>query len=337
MKIREKILKIIYIFITVIMIISISIPVFAEDEFWSYSKAPKEQQDEYNEKLKNYLESIKVHYQSQGGENSEAYKNAKSSFSNTLSKQMQEKYGPNTNVEEKRQDQGVNAGTGANQYSDQYYANLKNQDEYVSFESDDELKQFIERVGKDQNFNVVNYNMGDTPGLNKLEECLNGSKDNLFDEVGVDKTETKRRIQEIVNKLKNNLNVSPNDADPDTEQDNKLVIYKLPERNPNGGEMGEVGLDQAITDGDKFLEGTEKRYDEGKIKEFSGSLYNVMLSLGVIAAIAAGGTIGLKIMLGGLEAKAEAKQLLRPYVVGCVIIFGGFGIWKLIIEIFQQL
>ncbi len=117
----------------------------------------------------------------------------------------------------------------------------------------------------------------------------------------------------------------------------KQVIYTLPERNPNGGEMGEIGLDQAITDGEKFLEGNEKKYDENKLKEFSGSLYNVVLTLGVIAAIAMGGTIGINIMLGSLEAKAEAKKLLVPYVVGCVIIFGGFGIWKLIIEIFQQL
>ena len=40
-------------------------------------------------------------------------------------------------------------------------------------------------------------------------------------------------------------------------------------------------------------------------------------------------------MVSGIEGKVEAKQLLVPYVVGCVMIFGGFGIWKLVVTILQ--
>ncbi len=32
--------------------------------------------------------------------------------------------------------------------------------------------------------------------------------------------------------------------------------------------------------------------------------------------------------MGSVEAKAQIKEKLIPYVVGCAIMFGAFGIWK---------
>ena len=58
--------------------------------------------------------------------------------------------------------------------------------------------------------------------------------------------------------------------------------------------------------------------------------------VGVIAAVLIGAVIGIKLMVSGIEGKVEAKQLLVPYVVGCVMIFCGFGIWKLIVTILQN-
>ena len=48
-----------------------------------------------------------------------------------------------------------------------------------------------------------------------------------------------------------------------------------------------------------------------------------------------GGIIGIKLMISSASEKAEAKKLLVPYVVGCVVVFGGFGIWKLVVTILQ--
>ena len=41
-------------------------------------------------------------------------------------------------------------------------------------------------------------------------------------------------------------------------------------------------------------------------------------------------------MMGSSTQKAETKELLIPYVVGCVIIFGAFGIWKLVVNMLNQ-
>ena len=49
-----------------------------------------------------------------------------------------------------------------------------------------------------------------------------------------------------------------------------------------------------------------------------------------------GAILGIKLMISGIDEKAEVKKLLIPYVVGCIIIFGGFGIWKLVVTILQS-
>ena len=71
-------------------------------------------------------------------------------------------------------------------------------------------------------------------------------------------------------------------------------------------------------------------------KSLDDTIYNILLTVGVIAAVLVGAVIGIKLMVSGIEGKVEAKQLLVPYVVGCVMIFGGFGIWKLIVTILQN-
>ena len=52
-------------------------------------------------------------------------------------------------------------------------------------------------------------------------------------------------------------------------------------------------------------------------------------------AVISGIIIGIKYMLGSAEEKADIKGLLIPYIVGCVIIFGSFAIWKLVVTILQ--
>ena len=40
-------------------------------------------------------------------------------------------------------------------------------------------------------------------------------------------------------------------------------------------------------------------------------------------------------MASNIDTKVEAKKLLIPYVVGCVVVFGGFAIWKIVVSILQ--
>ena len=42
-------------------------------------------------------------------------------------------------------------------------------------------------------------------------------------------------------------------------------------------------------------------------------------------------------MLGSMEDKAKIKEALYPFVIGCICVFGAFGIWKLVASVFEGL
>ena len=75
-----------------------------------------------------------------------------------------------------------------------------------------------------------------------------------------------------------------------------------------------------------------------KISNLTRTKIKVFMSLisNIIVAVIAGLFIGIKYMTGSVVQKSETKQLLLPYIVGCVVIFGAFGIWKLVVELLNQ-
>lgn len=72
-----------------------------------------------------------------------------------------------------------------------------------------------------------------------------------------------------------------------------------------------------------------------KIKNLSDIIYNVLLILGTVIAVIVGSVLGIQFITGSVEQKAKVKDSLIPFVVGCVVIFGAFGIWKLVITILR--
>lgn len=75
---------------------------------------------------------------------------------------------------------------------------------------------------------------------------------------------------------------------------------------------------------------------ETSIKNISDMVYSILLAVAVAVAIIVGLIIGIKFMLDGAEGKADVKKALVPYVAGCMVVFGSFGIWKIIVEILQN-
>lgn len=72
-----------------------------------------------------------------------------------------------------------------------------------------------------------------------------------------------------------------------------------------------------------------------KIKNLSDIIYNVLLILGTVIAVIVGSVLGIQFITGSVEQKAKVKDSLIPFVIGCVVIFGVFGIWKLVITILR--
>lgn len=99
--------------------------------------------------------------------------------------------------------------------------------------------------------------------------------------------------------------------------------------------MGDV-----ISSADDFLsQGSQDQtpITDEAVKDTSNLIYNVLLTIGTIVAVIWGIIIALKFITGSVEDKANIKETLIPYVVGCIIIFGAFGIWKLVLTALKPL
>lgn len=75
---------------------------------------------------------------------------------------------------------------------------------------------------------------------------------------------------------------------------------------------------------------------DGDLQDMSDILYNALLVIATIIAIIVGLVIAIQFMTGSVAEKAEVKKTLIPYIAGCIVIFGAFGIWKIVVDILSQ-
>ena len=95
--------------------------------------------------------------------------------------------------------------------------------------------------------------------------------------------------------------------------------------------------DEIFSTGDEFLEEGQKQQttgnqtviDETKMQELSNRLYSILFNLGVALSVIVGAVLGIRLMWGSIEQKAKVKEILIPYIIGCIVVFGAFGIWRL--------
>ena len=77
--------------------------------------------------------------------------------------------------------------------------------------------------------------------------------------------------------------------------------------------------------------------NEDEVNALNGKIYYGLMALGICLAVIIGAILGIKIMWGSIEQQVKAKEMLIPYAIGCIVIFGAFGIWKLCINIFAKI
>lgn len=99
-------------------------------------------------------------------------------------------------------------------------------------------------------------------------------------------------------------------------------------------------LDDILGGADNFVGGitstgnTTPQVNE-KLKSTSDFLYNTLLAIGMVVAVIVGLILGIKYMTAGSEDKANIKETIPAFIVSCVVIFGAFTIWKIIINMIQ--
>ena len=73
--------------------------------------------------------------------------------------------------------------------------------------------------------------------------------------------------------------------------------------------------------------------NETMLKEVSDTIFNIFLIIGTIVAVVVAAILGIMYMTGSVEAQAKVKETLVPFIVGCIAIFGAFGIWRMVIMV----
>ena len=158
------------------------------------------------------------------------------------------------------------------------------------------------------------------------------SLQNLYDQLPAsDKTaERLEKLQEVDEAYTNN-DTSALDVPED------VPIYKEP--NIILGSSGSGGIDDMIGDADNFIrEGSNViSIDQKQLQTFSQTLYNILLTIGIVVAVIVGSILGIKFMAASVDEKAKVKQMLVAYIIGCAVVFGSFGIWKIVVTILQNI
>ncbi len=145
-----------------------------------------------------------------------------------------------------------------------------------------------------------------------------------------------RNIQtEVQNEMQNRAQNSQSGTDQQNDQTDE-TIYKYPSKENTTVGNAEKSLENMISDADNFINQGEITINQTTLSNFSKTMYNILLAVGIVVAVIVGAIIGLKFMTESIEEKVKAKELLVPYIVGCVVVFGGFGIWKLVVNILQN-
>ena len=81
---------------------------------------------------------------------------------------------------------------------------------------------------------------------------------------------------------------------------------------------------------------TSPALDADDLVPMSNMLYNSVLVIAVIIAVIVGLVIAIQFITGSVAEKAKIKETLIPYAAGCIVIFGAFGIWRIVVNILSQ-
>ena len=112
-------------------------------------------------------------------------------------------------------------------------------------------------------------------------------------------------------------------------------VYAANEINQKKSNLGDI-----FTTGDDFIrKGSDGQdaIDAEQLRTNASSIFKILSTIGVILSVIIGGILGIKFMMASAEDKAQIKEMLIPYIVGCVVIYGAVAIWTIVVKIMEQI
>ena len=74
-------------------------------------------------------------------------------------------------------------------------------------------------------------------------------------------------------------------------------------------------------------------FDEANVNSVSNFISGILLGISVVVAVITTAVLGITFIVQSAEEKAKVKEALVPLVVGMIISFGAYTIWKFAINI----
>lgn len=112
-----------------------------------------------------------------------------------------------------------------------------------------------------------------------------------------------------------------------------LIFYIILFLGPFSCYSNAISIDGMIKQGDGFVKtGEDSKTDTIDGDNFTKTVkqvYRVLLGIGIGVSVIIIGIMGVKIMIGSVEEKAEIKEKMIPYIIGCGVMFGAFAIWRI--------
>ena len=113
-----------------------------------------------------------------------------------------------------------------------------------------------------------------------------------------------------------------------------LLIFNIP--------IYSNALDSVLSAGKDFINegnsgtGITLTDKESKIKEISNTVSSILLTIAFGVTLVSGIIMGINFIMQSVEEKAKIKESMMPWIIGIIISFGAYGIWKLVMGIFYD-
>lgn len=105
---------------------------------------------------------------------------------------------------------------------------------------------------------------------------------------------------------------------------------------PGGSTSPSSSIDDIINGGKGFLDSANGiPISEPNLQSTSNTLVSILTTVGVGAAVLVVTILGIKYITGAAAEQAEIKQTLVPLIFGCILVFGAYIIWKIVVSIIQ--
>lgn len=104
-------------------------------------------------------------------------------------------------------------------------------------------------------------------------------------------------------------------------------IFYLPESHA----LGDI-----FSSGKDFLSkgnSIDQTINTAELQSTSNSIYNLLLGIAVMVAVIIAMILGIQFMAASADEKAKVKEALLPFIIGCVVVFGSFTIWKIVVSV----